>query len=246
MPARNSFAKKTNASAFKNPSVFWRCLIAGFSLISLAFGFSVYCHATKVNTFEKLLVENVDYRLLGTNEESLRSFAKETIHYLTGEQEGWNPQITVAGFPAGSFIPQSFRDHMETVKNGFAVAKNVFWVMLGLVSALLLGGIGARSGHRFSRSGYYTGASAAIAVIIAIGLWAYFDFNSLWQLLHKYFITDGIFSATEHIMQFFPISVFAGYLPPVMLTFGLLALAALILPRLPIFLLQGVASKKKR
>ena len=245
MTTPRSAAKKAGASASNKLPVFWRCLLAGFLLIALAFGFAVYSHATKADTFERLLVENVDYHSLGTDENSVRSFAQETMHYLTGEQEGWNPQITVGGFPAGSFIPQSFHDHMETVKNGFSAAKNVFWAGLGLAGALFLGGLLGRPGHRFSRSGYYAGAGAALAMIAAIGLWAYFDFDSLWQLLHRYFIPDGIFSATEQIMQFFPVALFAGYLPPVMLTFGLLALAALALPLAEKSLRQITASKRK-
>ena len=118
----------------------WRCLVAGFLLIVLAFGVAVYRNATSTEAFENLLLQNIDHAGLGTDEPSLRGFARETIQYLTGERMLWNPQISIDGFPAGSFIPQSFHDHMKDVRDGFGLAKTVFRAALAGV-VLLLGSI---------------------------------------------------------------------------------------------------------
>ena len=63
-------------------------------------------------------------RTLG-DEDSVRSFADETILFLTDAQDSWEPSITVAGFPASRFIPQSFRDHTGQRINGLFKAVGV-------------------------------------------------------------------------------------------------------------------------
>ena len=41
--------------------------------------------------FETALLENVDYAVLGMDEDSVRSFADETILFLTDAQDSWEP-----------------------------------------------------------------------------------------------------------------------------------------------------------
>ena len=212
---------------------FFACVAAGILLVVLALGAAVYINATKVETFDALLLKHVDCQGLGTDEASLHSLAKETMAYLTDVQSTWEPQITLSGFPVSSFIPQSFRDHMETVKSGLRIAKNALLAGAGIALALLFGVMGRAKGKkqsRFSAGGYYLGVGVGLAIIAGIALWAFLDFESLWRILHEAFIPDGIFNAAEPIMAFFPVEMFAGYMMPVGSAFGLLIAAVLVLP----------------
>ena len=227
---------------------FLLCMLAGFLLAILCLGFSVYSNASKVEIFEAQLFAHVDYQALNTDEESLQSFAQETIQYLTGNQGGWNPQITLSGFPAASFIPQDFRDHMAEVKVWFGNAKVIF--LLGLVAVLVflcismtLGRTRNRKG--FSLFGYYLGVGIMLLLLLVLGIWIMVDFQNLWLILHEVLIPDGIFPAGEPVMLLFPLALFEGYIPPVIGTFGLLLLAVLALPILLSPISQWVATHQK-
>ena len=83
---------------------FLRCFLASFLLVVMTAAASVYLNAVDRQLFETALLENVDYAVLGMDESSVRSFADETILFLTDAQDSWEPSITVAAFrPAASF-----------------------------------------------------------------------------------------------------------------------------------------------
>lgn len=210
---------------------FGRCFIASFLLVLMAAAASVYLNAVDRQLFETTLLENVDYAVLGMDEDSVRSFADETILFLTDAQDSWEPSITVAGFPASRFIPQSFRDHMVTVKGWVSAATSVF--LCGAAAAvLLLAWALATSGRRggFSTQGYYAGTIVPLLLIAGVGLWASLDFGGMWEMLHRTLIPDGIFPADELVMRLFPETLFSAYLPPVMLMLVLMLAAVLVLP----------------
>lgn len=210
---------------------FGRCFIASFLLVLMAAAASVYLNAVDRQLFETTLLENVDYAVLGMDEDSVRSFADETILFLTDAQDSWEPSITVAGFPASRFIPQSFRDHMVTVKGWVSAATSVFLCGAAAVIALLAWAL-ATSGRRggFSTQGYYAGTIVPLLLIAGVGLWASLDFGGMWEMLHRTFIPDGIFPADELVMRLFPETLFSAYLPPVLLMLVLMLAAVLVLP----------------
>ena len=210
---------------------FGRCFIASFLLVLMAAAASVYLNAVDRQLFETTLLENVDYAVLGMDEDSVRSFADETILFLTDAQDSWEPSITVAGFPASRFIPQSFRDHMVTVKGWVSAATSVFLCGAATVIVLLawaLAGAGRRGG--FSSRGYYVGTIVPLLLIAGVGLWASLDFSGMWEMLHRTLIPDGIFPADELVMRLFPETLFSAYLPPVLLMLVLMLAAVLVLP----------------
>ena len=216
----------------KKRSAFWTCLIAAFLLVVLALGAALYYNANKVDTFENALIQNVDPSL-GLDELSLQSFARETIFYLNDAQDTWNPQIVVGGFAASQLIPQSFRDHMATVKGWFSSATAVLLAGAGIALVLLGRALIGRKGSKkssFSLGGYYLGALIPLAIIGGIGLWGVLSFDNLWTILHRALIPDGIFDVLVPVMGLFPVGLFAAYLRPIAVTFGLLAVAVLVLP----------------
>ena len=210
---------------------FGRCFIASFLLVLMAAAASVYLNAVDRQLFETTLLENVDYAVLGMDEDSVRSFADETILFLTDAQDSWEPSITVAGFPASRFIPQSVRDHMVTVKGWVSAATSVFLCGAAAVIALLAWAL-ATSGRRggFSTQGYYAGTIVPLLLIAGVGLWASLDFGGMWEMLHRTLIPDGIFPADELVMRLFPETLFSAYLPPVLLMLVLMLAAVLVLP----------------
>ena len=113
---------------------FFRCFLASFLLVLVAAGACVYFNAVDRQLFETALLENVDYAALGMDADSMRSFAEETILFLTDAQDSWEPSITVAGSPASRFIPQNFRDHMVTVKGWVSAASAL--LVCGTVAAV--------------------------------------------------------------------------------------------------------------
>ena len=217
----------------KKRSSFWICLIAAFLLMILALGAAVYYTANKVDIFENALIQNVD-GTLGLDELSLRSFARETIFYLNGSKEDWEPQIVVNGIAAGQLIISPFRTHMATVKGWFSSATTTLLAGAAVTLALLCRALVGRKGSKkssFSLGGYYLGALISLMIIGGTGLWGTLHFNSLWTLLHKTLIPDGIFDIiTAPIMHLFPVGLFAAYLQPAAAAFGLLAAVVLALP----------------
>lgn len=199
----------------------------------LALGTAVYYNMTKVSLLETGIVQNVNLSAVGMDESSAKSFAVSTLAYLQGAAQHWEPVIVVGDHIMP--IPQTFKDHMETVKGWFSSATAVLLAGLGIVALLLGRALIGRKGSQksgFSIGGYYLGAGIPLVLIVGIGLWGVFGFDSLWSVLHETLIPDGIFSATEPIMQLFPLELFQGYLGPVAITFGILAAIVLILPLL--------------
>ncbi len=215
----------------KKRGAFWTCFIAALLLVVLAAGAALYWNATKVSLFEEGLVSNVDATALGTDEASLKSFADSTLAYLQGVTSVWEPVIKIGDHFLT--IPETFKTHMATVKGWVGSATAV--LLAGAAIVLLLLGramIGTKNSKKgsFSLKGYYIGAAIPLLLIAGVGCWAYFNFDGFWQLLHKTIIPDGIFNASEEIMRLFPVGLFAGYLQPVAITFGILAAIILVLP----------------
>lgn len=217
----------------KRRGAFLISFLTAFLLALLALIVALAMNMTDENRFANALRAHVNYQELGADEASVYSFATETIRYLSGTQTDWNPQITLQGVPAGRFIPQSFREHMAGVRSWVvsarvAVTAGVLLV-LALLGRMLLGG--RKSGRlSFSPGGYYLGAFLPVGVIGGLGAWAWLDFDSMWAWLHQTFIQDGIFSASEPVMQLFPVELFADYLPTVAADFGVGILFVLALP----------------
>ena len=181
--------------------------LASFLLVLVAAGACVYFNAVDRQLFETALLENVDYAALGMGRgTAMRSFAEETILFLTDAQDSWEPSITVAGFPASRFIPQNFRDHMVTVKGWVSAASTL--LVCGTVAAVALAGLGAghlrppgrifkRKGitqERFCRCCSLQGWACGPAWILA----------ACGRCCTATLIPDGIFPADELVMQLFP------------------------------------------
>ena len=190
---------------------FFRCFLASFLLVLVAAGACVYFNAVDRQLFETALLENVDYAALGMDADSMRSFAEETILFLTDAQDSWEPSITVKGWVSAA----------STL------------LVCGTVAAVaLLAWALATSGRRggFSTQGYYAGTILPLLLIAGVGLWASLDFGGMWEILHRTLIPDGIFPADELVMQLFPETLFSAYLPPVLLMLVLMLAAVLVLP----------------
>lgn len=228
----------------KRRSAFLTCLMAAALLVALCLTGTLIHYLSQPTRFEQALLKYVDYQSLGTDESSVRSFATETIRYIAGQQPSWEPQITIAGLPASLFIPQSFRTHMAEVRDWVATAKVA--VVAGALLALTLLGRAVFGGGRrsFSVGGYYLGTCLPLALIVGLGAWAYVDFGGMWAWLHRVFIPDGIFSAAEPIMQLFPLELFADYLAPCAITFGVATAIVLLLP-LPLSRLSSQVARKR-
>ncbi len=215
----------------KKRNAFWTCLIAAFLLVALALGAAVYYNATKVSLLTEGIQQHVDLAAVGLTEDSAKTFAVSTLGYLQGQTGEWAPLLVVGDHILP--IPDSFKAHMATVKGWFGSATAVLLagvaIALVLLGRALIGVKGSKKGS-FSLGGYYIGALVPLVLIAGVGLWGYFSFDSLWNLLHKALIPDGIFSATEPVMQLFPVGLFAGYAKPVALTFAVLAAVVLALP----------------
>ena len=129
---------KTVRALKKSRGAFMTCLILGLLLVILAAAFSLYTNATKVEVFEAAL-EKADLGelmeiFLGSGEipglggmfkgstgsltssEMLSSFAQETIDYMVGKAETWEPSVSIMGVEMPLPISEDFMSHMEDVK----------------------------------------------------------------------------------------------------------------------------------
>jgi len=143
----------------------------------------------------------VNSQAVGMSESALTAFARETMGYLRGERDVWEPQTPFA-------IPESFADHMAEVRGWVNVLKIALPIGLLLCTAGLWLGRDLRAARN--------GMLCMLGLIAAVLLWAVMDFNSLWMVIHRVLIPGGIFPAGEPVMQLFPLELFFNYLPAVL------------------------------
>ena len=117
--------------------------LLGVMMIILA---SIAIPALNPTRFEKALLNTVNRQAVGMSESDLTAFARETMDYLNGKQDAWQPQTPFA-------ISADFTQHMADVRAAAAVLKIILPAGLLLALAgLWLGGDGrmARFGIRRS------------------------------------------------------------------------------------------------
>jgi len=173
--------------------------VSGLMLALLAVLFSVAVPAMNSARFEKAVLNTVNREAVGMSESDLTAFARETMDYLHGRSDAWQPRTPFD-------IPKSFVDHMAEVKgwvDGLKIA-----LPAALLAALLCLWLG-RNLHAA-----LAGMLTLIGLAAALILWAVIDFSSLWMVIHRVLIPGGIFPAGEPVMQLFPLELFFGYLPP--------------------------------
>ena len=223
---------------------FFLCCFAGLLLSLAALTGSVVYNATRLDLFEEGLDRYVVANGTLSRNDAER-LAVETIGYLTGDQNEWEPDVKVNEQPL--VIPAAFSEHMATVRGGVRFARSalVMAVAAALV-LLLLCGLPDRnhiSYRRLSPGGYYAGALLPLLAVLGLGLWASFDFNAFWAWLHYTFIPDGIFAFQEPVMALFPEPLFAGYSRPVGIT---LAFCTAVLMIWPVVALTIHRTRKRR
>ena len=178
------------------------CFAAGFVLALCVLLTAVLVPALSTPRFERALISTVNQQALGVSVSDLSAFAEETMRFLRGEQPLWQPVIPREG------IPDAFVQHMHEVRAWVCAAP---WVIFGgaAVSVLLL-----LAGGRMRKPVFF-GIGSAVALLVCVLLWAVVDFHSLWMIVHRFFIPGGIFSASEPVMQLFPLGLFFQYVVPV-------------------------------
>ena len=174
--------------------------VSGLMLALLAVLFSVAVPAMNSARFEKAVLNTVNCEAVGMSESDLTAFARETMDYLRGKQDAWQPRTPFA-------ISAAFTQHMAEVR---AAAETLRIVLPAALLAALAGLWFGRDG-RMARYGMLALAGVAAAVL----LWAAIDFESLWYSLHVLFIPGGIFAAGETVMMLFPLELFFSYVPAV-------------------------------
>lgn len=200
--------------------------LTGLGLMLVCLLGAVYLPASSTERFARALLTHVDAAALQTDEAALVQFARDTMDYLLGRTESWQPSISIWGLR--DFIPRSFTRHMATVRGW---CDTIPWI-LGLGGALCLCLLALCLRRGLHASAWRWGVGLPLLLLLAAGLWALADFNSLWGFIHRTFIPDGIFPAGEPVMALFPPSLFFSYLPVVAGLAGGAALLALALPTL--------------
>lgn len=180
------------------------CFAAGALLALAVLACAVLIPASSPRRFEHALLETADRDALNATDEALCAFAEETMRYLRGQQEEWQPALPREG------VSDAFRLHMAEVRAWACAAPYIIAACAALgVLLLYMGGFARRLALR--------GVWAALALLAAALVWAAADFDSFWYLLHRVFIPNGIFSAHELVMRLFPLALFSRYIPSVCL-----------------------------
>ncbi len=204
-----------------------RSFIAALMLALLALCLSVYGCARSGRLFARGLTRWVDRGAVDMTDAELTRFAEDTLSYLTGRAESWNPTMRVHGRTIG--VPEGFGAHMASVRRVFRSAP---WVLAALAAVGLALTLWAKRG--FSRAGWTIGLLAPAVLLAALAAWAAIDFGGFWGALHRALIPDGIFSDAETVwgvMRLFPAELFAGYVAPVGIAYLLMTLALALAPR---------------
>ena len=175
--------------------------IAGMLGVMIMILASIAIPALNPARFEKAMLNTVNRQAVGMSESDLTAFARDTMDYLCGETDAWQPQTPFA-------IPQSFTEHMAEVRGWVDVLK------IALPAGLLICTAGLWLGRDFRAA--RSGMLCMLGLMDAMLLWAMVDFNSLWMVIHRVLIPGGIFPAGEPVMQLFPLALFFGYIPAVL------------------------------
>ena len=174
--------------------------VSGLMLVLLAVLSSVAVPALSTARFEGAVLNTVNREAVGMSESDLTAFARETMQYLRGEKDTWQPHTPFA-------IPDSFRAHMAEVRIWVDALK----IILPLCAALAIAALWLGRDGRMVRAGVL----CMLGLIAVVLLWAVVDFDSLWMVIHRVFIPGGIFAAGEPIMMLFSLELFFGYVPAV-------------------------------
>ncbi len=169
---------------------------AGLMLALMAVLLSVCVPALQPKRFERAVLNTVNRQAVGMSESDLTAFARDTMSYLRGEKESWQPETPFA-------IPESFTAHMAEVRGWVDALRIALPVGVLLGAACLWLGRDGRAAR--------AGMLALLLLIAAVLLWAVIDFNSLWMVIHRVLIPGGIFPAGEPVMQLFPLNLFFSY-----------------------------------
>ena len=175
------------------------CFCAGLVLALMMVLISIAGPAMSTGLFVQALQRDVNKQAIGVTDEQLAAFGEETMRYLRHQKERWEPDIPVQG------IPQAFYDHMAEVRGWVKALPWVIGVGIAIVLLCLAKG--------FDRRAFLWGMGAFVWLAGLVVFWALIDFNSLWMILHRLLIPNGIFSAREPVMQLFPLGLFFRYLP---------------------------------
>ncbi len=181
---------------------------AGLVLMVLIALISIAGPATRTGLFVQALQATVNKERIQVTDDDLARFGEETMRYLRGEKPEWQPEI-------GVYIAPDFVGHMAQVRSWVAAIPWLLAAGVALVAACLFAGLRRRA--------FMAGMLSVLCAALALILWAVMDFHSFWMVLHRVLIPDGIFAASEPVMQLFPLSLFIWYVPYV-----LLVLAALL------------------
>ena len=172
--------------------------LLGVMIVLLA---SIAIPALNPARFEKAVLNTVNRQAVGMSESDLTAFARDTMDYLRGDKDAWEPQTPFA-------IPESFTAHMAEVRGWVDALKIALPAGFVLAAVCLWLGRDARAARN--------GMLCMLGLIAAVLLWAVVDFNSLWMVIHRVLIPGGIFPAGEPVMQLFPLALFFGYIPAVL------------------------------
>lgn len=175
------------------------CFCAGLVLALMMVLISIAGPAMSTGLFVRALKAEVNRAAANVTEEQLEAFGTETMRYLKAQKERWEPEIPVQG------IAPSFREHMAEVRGWVSALPWVIGIGLALAGSCLARG--------FDRRAFLWGMGAFVWLAGLVVFWALIDFNSLWMVIHRLFIPNGIFSAREPVMQLFPLGLFFRYLP---------------------------------
>ena len=178
---------------------------AGFLMAVALILASILVPALNPARFEQAVLNTVNREAVGMSESDLTAFARETMAYLRGEKDVWQPQTPFA-------VPESFADHMAEVRRWVDMLKIALPIGLLICAAGLWLGRDLRAARN--------GMLCMLGLIAAVLLWAVADFNSLWMVIHRVLIPGGIFPAGEPVMQLFPLSLFFSYILPVVFWLG--------------------------
>ena len=107
---------------------------AGGLLAVCALVFSVLQPALQPQRFERAVLDTVNPQAVGMSESDLTAFARDTMAYVRGESEAWNPRLPFA-------VPESFRAHMAEVRGAVKALR------AGLPLGLLLAALGLLAGR---------------------------------------------------------------------------------------------------
>lgn len=191
------------------PVRFLTIFISLLFIIGLLF-FSLRSIITKRDFFEKQYTQLGHAANMGMSTEHLVDATMRMIDYMEGRYDSIDLMVTVDGASVSMFN-QREQDHMVDVRVLYQAWRAAAYAFIGLFVLMAIWLLWRKRAQYFLTRAFLHASLAFLLLLLALGAWVFFDFNSFWTAFHHLFFTNDLWlldPATSRMINMMPLELF--------------------------------------